>query len=247
MSHPNQSQHSATVPGRAWQRRKEHREPEILTAARHLFEQNGYEKTSMADIARAAGVSEATVYKYFEHKRALMTKVLHEWMEPAIRSLQQAVDAATGTQARLRALCQQHFRAMVVTQAMHRIAYRELRWDAYYGSSFHRLNQRYTRICLDVLAQGQRDGEIQPGIDAAGTRDLIYGTLEHVGWRTILVGRAVNVDATAIAIADQIFTGIAARPAPADDTSLAALVTRLEAAIATLERTGASRPQKRSA
>ncbi len=234
-------QRSAVAPNRAWQRRKEHREPEILTAARDLFERLGYEKTSMADIARAAGVSEATVYKYFEHKRALMTKVLHAWMEPAIRGLQQAVDAATGAQARLRALCQQHFRAMVVTQAMHRIAYRELRWDAYYGSSFHRLNQSYTRICLDVLAQGQRDGEIQPDIDAARTRDMIYGTLEHVGWRTILAGRAVNVDATAIAIADQIFAGIATRPACADDGSLAALVTRLEVAVAKLERTGARR------
>jgi hypothetical protein len=130
---------------------------------------------------------------------------------------------------------------------MHRIAYRELRWDAYYGSSFHRLNQRYTRICLDVLAQGQRDGEIQPGIDTACTRDMIYGTLEHVGWRTILVGRAINVDATAIAIADQIFAGIAVRLVPADGASLTALVTRLETAVATLERAGASRPQKRSA
>ena len=247
MSHPNQLQHGAMTPNRAWQRRKEHREPEILIAARHLFEQFGYEKTSMADIARAAGVSEATVYKYFEHKRALMTKVLHEWMEPAIRSLQQAVDAATGTQARLRALCQQHFRAMVVTQAMHRIAYRELRWDAYYGSSFHRLNQRYTRICLDVLAQGQRDGEVHPGIDAACTRDMIYGTLEHVGWRSILAGRDVNVDATAFAIADQIFVGIATNLAPTNDSNLAALVVRLEAAVATLENAGASRLKKRSA
>src|ERR1700712_5200922 len=84
----------------AWHRQKPHREPEILMAARTLLEQRGYENTSMADIARAANVSEATVYKYFEHKRALMTQVLHAWMEPAIAALNEAVDLATGAHMR---------------------------------------------------------------------------------------------------------------------------------------------------
>jgi AcrR family transcriptional regulator len=189
----------------------------------------------MADIARAAGISEATVYKYFEHKRALMTQVLHDWMEPAIVSLQAAVDAALGTRARLRALCQAHLRAMAATRAMHRIAYRELRWDAYYGSPFHRLNQRYTGVCLAVLAQGERDGEIQAGIDAACIRDMIYGTLEHVGWRTIMGDRPIKLDETAIGIADRVFASIA-MPAPPVEHDLATLVTRLEAAVAKLER-----------
>jgi AcrR family transcriptional regulator len=217
-----------------------------LVAARTLLEQQGYEKTSMADIARAANVSEATIYKYFEHKRALMAQVLHAWMEPAIAALIEAVDLAAGARMRLRALCRQQLHGMARTGALHRIAYRELRWDDYYGSPFHRLNQRYTGVCLRVLAQGIRDNEIKPDIDPATVRDMIYGTLEHVGWRTILVGREIDIDATADRIADQIFAGIAVA-APQSQMVLPGLVARLEAAVATIERAapGRQRPIQR--
>jgi len=218
----------------AWHRRKQHREPEILVAARALLEQKGYENTSMADIARAANVSEATVYKYFEHKRALMSQVLHAWMEPVIAALSDVVDSATGTPMRLRVLCRQHLREMARTRALHRIAYRELRWDDYYGSAFHRLNQRYTGICLRILAEGIKSGEIKPGIDPAITRDMIYGTLEHVGWRTILAGADIDIDVIGGQIADDIFAGIAAAPSPAPG-SLPALIARLEAAVLAIE------------
>ena len=216
----------------AWQRRKQHRESEILAAARALLEQQGYENTAMADIARAANVSEATVYKYFEHKRALMTQVLQGWMEPTIAALNEAVDLVAGARPRLRVLCRQHLREMARTQALHRIAYRELRWGDYYGSPFHELNQRYTGVCLRVLAQGMADDEIRQGTDPALVRDMIYGTLEHVGWRTVLAGRAIDIDAVGGQIADQVYGGIAPVAAPEP----AALIARLEAAVAKLER-----------
>jgi AcrR family transcriptional regulator len=44
----------------------------ILLAARSLFVTQGFQKTSMEDIARDAGVSRLTVYRYFGTKKELL-------------------------------------------------------------------------------------------------------------------------------------------------------------------------------
>jgi AcrR family transcriptional regulator len=48
---------------------------EILEAARELFVQHGYGRTTIADIARAAGVSPETVYGAFRNKATLLHRV----------------------------------------------------------------------------------------------------------------------------------------------------------------------------
>ena len=47
----------------------------ILDAARTLFAKHGYEETTIADIARAAGVAVGTVYLYFRNKHEVYTAV----------------------------------------------------------------------------------------------------------------------------------------------------------------------------
>ena len=40
----------------------------ILLISLHLFAQNGYEATSVADIAEAVGVTKGALYKHFKNK-----------------------------------------------------------------------------------------------------------------------------------------------------------------------------------
>ena len=47
----------------------------LLDAAEGCLEQFGPQKTSMEDVARAAGMSRATVYRYFENRDALLSGV----------------------------------------------------------------------------------------------------------------------------------------------------------------------------
>lgn len=47
----------------------------ILEAALRLFSRNGYEETSVAELAREAGVSKGLVYHYFDTKRAVLEAV----------------------------------------------------------------------------------------------------------------------------------------------------------------------------
>lgn len=49
----------------------------ILDAAAALYSQRGVAAVGMADVARAAGCSRATLYRYFENRRALQFAFVH--------------------------------------------------------------------------------------------------------------------------------------------------------------------------
>lgn len=55
--------------------RKGRKYDQVLEGARDVFMADGYEGASVDDIARAAGVSKATMYKYFPDKRILFSEV----------------------------------------------------------------------------------------------------------------------------------------------------------------------------
>ena len=63
---------------------------QVLEGAREVFLRDGFEGANVDDIARAAGVSKATLYSYFPDKRLL-------FMEMATRQCQRQADEALMT------------------------------------------------------------------------------------------------------------------------------------------------------
>jgi len=59
---------------------------QILDAAAHVMRTRGFARTTTKEIARAAGYSEATLYKHFQDKSDLFLAVLHERL-PSFRPL----------------------------------------------------------------------------------------------------------------------------------------------------------------
>jgi AcrR family transcriptional regulator len=55
--------------------RKGRKFAQVLEGARAIFLRDGFEGASVDDIARAAGVSKATLYSYFPDKRLLFTEI----------------------------------------------------------------------------------------------------------------------------------------------------------------------------
>ena len=64
---------------------KVQRRDEILAAAKRVFAESGFHSTTMADVAKAAGLSYGTVYWYFDSKEALF-HALMDAEEQALRA-----------------------------------------------------------------------------------------------------------------------------------------------------------------
>ncbi len=52
------------------------RRSQILKAALVVFAERGFHRTTIRDIAKAAGVADGTIYNYFENKQALLFAIL---------------------------------------------------------------------------------------------------------------------------------------------------------------------------
>ena len=60
----------------------------ILDAARAIIAKQGYEETTIAQIASAAGVAVGTVYLYFRNKRDIYTALSLEWVSAIAEVIQ---------------------------------------------------------------------------------------------------------------------------------------------------------------
>ncbi|WP_439532150.1 enoyl-CoA hydratase-related protein [Polymorphobacter sp.] len=241
----------------AWRRRKDQRPPEILTAARQLIEEHGAAGTSMAQIAKLSGISEATVYKYFSSKQDLINQVLAAWATPFVERLTVELSKTVGIRAQLTLIAVRFLRSIEETPKLHRVFYQELRWSNYRGSELHRLNHQFAQSVVDIVRQADAAGELRHGINPTMIRDMLFGGLEHITMRTSFIGRAIDVEAEAARYVDLILSGmlkpneIATAPRPEPMTAMPAITSPAPGLI--VERQGGAllltinRPTRRNA
>ena len=82
-------------PGRL-QRRKARTREAIVQSATDLFHRNGYEETSIQQIAELADTGVGTLYGYFTSKEEILREVLKTRSDAALSSYFAAVDETTG-------------------------------------------------------------------------------------------------------------------------------------------------------
>jgi TetR/AcrR family transcriptional regulator, mexJK operon transcriptional repressor len=77
-----------TLPGRSARKRQT-----ILSAGQQLFLSNGYQGTSMDQVAAKAAVSKQTVYKHFGEKRELLFAIVTDALDSAAGSIRDRIAA----------------------------------------------------------------------------------------------------------------------------------------------------------
>ena len=75
----------------------------ILDSSARLFAQNGYDRTAMAEVATACGVSKALLYHYYASKETLLFDILSVHLQELLDAAK-AVSTALAPRERLRAL-----------------------------------------------------------------------------------------------------------------------------------------------
>ena len=70
----------------------------VLKACLKLFSEQGYDRTTTADIANLAGVSEGTVYKHFKNKREILDALLEPLKASVLPAVADEFVAETGKQ-----------------------------------------------------------------------------------------------------------------------------------------------------
>ncbi len=65
----------------------EERQKQIISAAAKVFARKGYERATIADIAREAGLAEGSIYNYFKNKSDLLIQLPRQMILPGLEQL----------------------------------------------------------------------------------------------------------------------------------------------------------------
>lgn len=76
----------------------------ILKASAVLFARNGFDRTSISEIAAACGVSKALLYHYFDTKEQVLVAIIRQHLDDLLAAVAEADDVLLQPRQRLRAL-----------------------------------------------------------------------------------------------------------------------------------------------
>jgi AcrR family transcriptional regulator len=107
------------------QQNMEQKRQQIFSGALACFEKNGYYKTTVNDIANAAGVSAGSVYQYFVDKQDLMFQVILDILEAYNRDLPKALADVTDPLERLQSASIAYFKVVNNRISASLFSYRE--------------------------------------------------------------------------------------------------------------------------
>lgn len=72
------------------------RKADIVKTARHLFQTQDYDKTTMQDVMATLGIAKGTIYHYFKSKEDLLEAVIEDIVEQNIEQMQTILKEAKG-------------------------------------------------------------------------------------------------------------------------------------------------------
>src|SRR5262249_57188149 len=150
-----------------WQRRKDERPAEILSAALDVFAARGFAAAKLEDVAARAGVSKGTLYLYFESKEELFRSVVRGLLLPNVAAAERRIAEHTGPSADLLKGLVLTFGKMIVESKLGAIP----KLIVAEAANFPDLAKFYYE---EVIRRGMRamGGLLQRGVDAGEFRPI---------------------------------------------------------------------------
>lgn len=150
----------------------------ILESALTLFAQHGYDRTSVASIAKAAGMSQGLIYHYYQSKDDIL-RALFEQSMTEIRTSFAEAEATRAPEEKIARLVRAAFNVVKSNLHFWRLSY-ALRMQPAVLDSLGQNVQGWTQAIMGKLTQYFREaGAPQPDIEAAMLFALIDGVAQH--------------------------------------------------------------------
>ncbi|MEM6791694.1 MAG: TetR/AcrR family transcriptional regulator [Myxococcota bacterium] len=184
----------------------------IIRAAETVFGGDGYERGSIADIAREADVALGTFYIYFPDKKSAFIELVDELG----RKLRRDLGAATAGLEHRVAVERAGLRAFLEFTASHRGLYRIVRQAEFVDEpTYRRYYEGIAGRYAEALERAMDDGQIRR-LDPETLAYCLMGLADFLGMRWVLWGQEDDdVERTLAAAASFLEHGLAAAPAPA--------------------------------
>lgn len=147
----------------------------VLRAAAHLFCSQGYERTTVRDLARVVGIQSGSLFHHFKTKQDILHAVMEEGIRYNLAGMEALVAEGRSARETLLGLIRAELESIngdtgdAMTVLVHE-------WKALEPDNQTRLlelRERYEKLWLDVLAELRQQGLVQH--DPFVWRRLLFG------------------------------------------------------------------------
>jgi len=155
---------------------------QIIETAERLFSINGFDGTSVRDIAEAAGINVAMISYYFGSKEKLMEAIF----ETKIGKVQMRVeellkDTNMSTLQKMYTLIDEHVERIMNSQQFYRLMISDqmINSSPAVGEKVKQLKIRNAELITELIKEGQKKGEFKMKVDVILMLNTMVGTVWH--------------------------------------------------------------------
>ena len=147
----------------------------IREAARALFRERGFDRTTLRAIAERAGMGASSIYRHIRSKEELLVEELADLQEDAWKSFREAGDRDAPARLRLRAFLDAQHRLLAEEPDWTTIALRAVTHpEARVARRSLALDDRTVGLVSEILMAGRARKEVAPDVDVlAAARTIV--------------------------------------------------------------------------
>jgi TetR/AcrR family fatty acid metabolism transcriptional regulator len=153
----------------------------ILEAAVKVFARQGFYQSTVAQIAKEAGVADGTIYLYFKNKDDILVNFFHYKTKLVFERFRAEVDKADSGLEKLRNLIRRHLTefqrdrdmAILYQVGTHQI-------DRLAETQIREMAKMYQDIISEIVEVGQQEGTIRKDLYVGLVKRFILGGVDEV-------------------------------------------------------------------
>ncbi len=181
----------------------------ILEAAMEVFAKNGYQESTIAQIAERAGISDANIYQYFKNKEDILFQIPEEKMQELIGMIELHLMGIKGVFNKIRKYVWLYLWFYQTNKDWVSIVMLELKTNKkFINTEGYKLVKQYTGIVLRLIEEGKAEGCIRQDVNSYIFRSLLLGALEHISIRWLLQNNSESLVACADEITDLLIQSV---------------------------------------
>jgi TetR/AcrR family fatty acid metabolism transcriptional regulator len=187
----------------------------ILEAAVKVFAKQGFHKSTIAQIAREAGVADGTIYLYFKNKDDILVQFFEFKTRQVFDRFQEIVSKGDNAKEKLSQLIRSHLQEFERDRNMAMVYQSETRRNSpLVKEQIKQMSKMYLDIVAEIVEQGQVEGCFRKDLYLGLVKRYILGAVEEVINTWIGSGGKYDLVAMADPLVDLLIRGIGKYESP---------------------------------
>lgn len=181
----------------------------ILDAAMEVFAEKVFSEAIISEIAKKAGIADATIYEHFQSKEDLLFNIPEEQMKQIIPIFTLHLQGIKGFPNKLRKFIWVYL--WVCESSRNWTAIMLLRLGSnkkFTKTNAYQLTREWSRMILQIVEEGKEEGSIREEVNPYVIRDLIIGYVDLNARRWLLTGKPKSLIKLTDELADTLIAAI---------------------------------------